>query len=78
MTDDSRRGPEGGAGASAGEGSVGKEGQASQTPTPLPWNFRCLEGHWHTIMHISELLREDTPHCLLRRIALEWAELERS
>ena len=43
--------------------------------TPLPHSFRCMEGHWHIVTAVSDLLQADTPLCLLRRIVLEWAAL---
>jgi len=61
-----------GADALAPEGLVGEEPMGRRTS--LPWNFRCMEDHWHTVSNVTELVH-NAPRCLLERIALEWAML---
>ena len=56
-------------------GGLCKE-EPTERRTKLPHNFHCDRGHVHPIIRVGQLLEEDVPKCLLRRIVLEWASLD--
>ena len=40
--------------------------------TKLPNNFICAKGHKHPVTKMADLLRDDVPKCLMKRIIVEY------